>query len=373
MKKTMSKITIMAVAALTTITSMISISASANDGMTKEQADAAAAAANAAAEAYVEPADGYDIITDGYFTNPVDSVETTTEAPETTEVPDYSNIFAQGNWYSVGMSGVKDYWFSASRAQGSCTDEGTGNISYFSYDFAGNRVVFYYDNNTTLSGTVSYEGYDMVIAWDNGFSERLSTTHPSVNIEPEVTTITTENRYNKPMLAHGTWYVTNTAGSKKYCFDIIEPIGCMYDFDGSAREFEYTIDGADLEFHIIGAARGSHAVVNYNADGTFSLSWADGTFEVLSQTEPTAVTTPAATTAPAVNTTVKATEVKKTTNTTAASQAVTTTTATQAVKKAPASTDSPKTGDKFPVIALTIAAIAAGTAGIVSSKKFSKK
>ena len=367
MKKTVSKITIAAVAALTTITSMISISASANDGMTKEQAEAAA-------EIYAEPVDGYDIITDGYFTDPVESIETatatevpeTTEAPETTEVPDYSNIFAQGNWYSVGMSGVKDYWFSASRAQGSCTDESTGNISYFSYDFAGNRVVFYYDNNTTLSGTVSYEGYDMVIAWDNGFSERLSTTHPSVNIEPEVTTITTENKYNKPMLAHGTWYVTNTAGSKKYCFDIIEPIGCMYDFDGSAREFEYTIDGADLEFHIIGAARGSHAVVNYNADGTFSLSWADGTFEVLSQTEPKTATAPAATT------TVKATEVKKTTNTTAASQAVTTT-ATQAVKKAPATTDSPKTGDKFPVIALTIAAVAAGTAGIVSSKKFSKK
>ncbi|MBR0141114.1 MAG: hypothetical protein IJM19_02565, partial [Ruminococcus sp.] len=95
MKKTMSKITIMAVAAFTTITSMISISASANDGMTKEQADAAAAAANAAAEAYVEPADGYDIITDGYFTNPVDSVEAVTETPEvpeTTEAPETSNI-----------------------------------------------------------------------------------------------------------------------------------------------------------------------------------------------------------------------------------------------------------------------------------------
>ena len=466
MKKTISKIAIAAVAAVTTITSMISISASANDGMTKEQSDAAAAAANAAADQYfTDSANGYDFTVDEYVTEPVETYDSSqkniltsgtwysmtpagprtyvfeynaasgeyrdeysdktnyftydlngsfltlynhlagttlyatvsyvdsdtiviswdsyTETLKTTkaaaeQAAGFSNIFAQGNWYSVGMNGIKDYWFDSSHAQGSCTDEGTGRISYFSYDFANNRIVFYYDNNTTISGTVSYEGYDMIIAWDNGFSERLSTTYPTVNIDPVVTTVTTEEvKNNQYIIAEGAWVAESTQGVRTYVFGKNEFKGELCGFDKLIYNFDYTFDGSDLWLHIQDAAKGEHATVKFNTgNGTFTLTWASGLVETLTKSEYYAapVTTPVVTSTVA-NTTVTTT--KKTTTTVQAASTTAnksaSTTATQAAKKAPASTDSPKTGDKFPVIALTVAALAAAAAGITASKKFSRK
>ena len=315
------------------------------------------------------------------------------------------NIFAQGNWYTSGMDGIVNYFFNADSATGTRTNETTGFSEDFTYDFDGNKIVMYY-GNYSVTGYVSYSGYDIIISWESGFSDTLSTVHPSANVDPVVTTVTTDDRYNKPMLAHGTWYATSNAGIRTFCFDLIEPVGCLYDFDGSALEFEYTLDGADLEFHVIGAARGEHATVSYNSDGTFSLTWASGLFETFSlkqpapQTTPAPVqtapatqatqavqtttapvqTTPAVQTKPAPQTTPVTTQTaviitQKAQQTTAVQQSQTQqTTPAQSVKKAPANaSESPKTGDNFPALAVAIAALAASAVCAVTAKKSSKK
>ena len=321
------------------------------------------------------------------------------------------NIFAQGNWYTSGMDGIVNYFFNADSATGTRTNETTGFSEDFTYDFDGNKIVMYY-GNYSVTGYVSYSGYDMIISWESGFSDTLSTVHPSANVDPVVTTVTTDDRYNKPMLAHGTWYATSNAGIRTFCFDLIEPVGCLYDFDGSALNFEYTIDGADLEFHVIGAARGEHATVSYNSDGTFSLTWASGLFETFSLKQPAPQTTPApvqtahatqatqavqTTTAPvqttpatqatqavqtkpAPQTTPVTTQTaviitQKAQQTTAVQQSQTQqTTPAQSVKKAPANaSESPKTGDNFPALAVAITALAASAVCAVTAKKSSKK
>ena len=384
MKKMVSKIAIATLTATMAISSMMSISASANDGMTKEEADAAAAIANAAAYVQITTSDCIaDFINESDITPTEAPAEISAEIKETPteaqETPTESkvNIFAQGNWYSLGMGGVVNYYFDPTAATGSRTSVENGSTDCFTYDFSGNRIVFYYGSYTE-SATVSYSGYDIVLAWDYGKTETLSTNYPGVDIEPVVTTITTsENeRYNQPMLARGTWYASSASGARTYNFDILEPFGNMKDFDGTSKDFEYTLNGADLELHFIGAAKGEHATVTFNTGNTITLSWASGLVETLSCGNNTAPNNTSVTTAPATTpaaTTPAKTEVKKTETTKAATQSAVSTTATQTAKKAPATaSESPKTGDKLPVIAIGVAAIAAA-AGILTFKKSPRK
>ena len=178
------------------------------------------------------------------------------------------------------------------------------------------------------------------------------------------------------MLARGTWYASSASGARTYNFDILEPFGNMKDFDGTSKDFEYTLNGADLELHFIGAAKGEHATVTFNTGNTITLSWASGLVETLSCGNNTAPNNTSVTTAPATTpaaTTPAKTEVKKTETTKAATQSAVSTTATQTAKKAPATaSESPKTGDKLPVIAIGVAAIAAA-AGILTFKKSPRK
>ena len=349
--------------------------------------------------------DGYDIIVnwDNGFSERLSTTYPTVKEEKV-------KIFAQGNWYTSGMDGIVDYFFNADSATGTRTNETTGFSEDFTYDFDGNKIVMYY-GKYSVTGYVSYSGYDMIISWESGYSDTLSTVHPTVNIEPVVTTVeapaettatTVYDRYNQPMLARGTWYASSNSGIRTYCFDLLEPIGCMYDFDGTALNFEYTLDGADLEFHVIGAARGEHAKIAYNEDGTISLTWANGLFETLSTTQPTVQTTPAPVqTAPAtqatqtVQTTVavetkaapatqtapapqtspivtsKAQQTKTTVQQSAVQQQTTPVqqqTSQQAVKKAPETTEAPKTGDNFPALAVAAVALIASAACAVTAK-----
>ena len=354
--------------------------------------------------------DGYDIIVnwDNGFSERLSTTYPTVKEEKV-------KIFAQGNWYASGMDGIVDYFFNADSATGTRTNETTGFSEDFTYDFDGNKIVMYY-GKYSVTGYVSYSGYDMIISWESGYSDTLSTVHPTVNIEPVVTTVeapaettatTVYDRYNQPMLARGTWYASSNSGIRTFCFDLLEPVGCMYDFDGTALNFEYTLNGADLEFHVIGAARGEHAKIAYNEDGTISLTWANGLFETLSTTQPTVQTTPAPVqTAPAtqatqtVQTTVavatkaapatqtapapqtspivtsKAQQTKTTVQQSAVQQQTTPVqqqTSQQAVKKAPATTEAPKTGDNFPALAVAAVALIASAACAVTAKISRKK
>ena len=354
--------------------------------------------------------DGYDIIVnwDNGFSERLSTTYPTVKEEKV-------KIFAQGNWYASGMDGIVDYFFNADSATGTRTNETTGFSEDFTYDFDGNKIVMYY-GKYSVTGYVSYSGYDMIISWESGYSDTLSTVHPTVNIEPVVTTVeapaettatTVYDRYNQPMLARGTWYASSNSGIRTYCFDLLEPVGCMYDFDGTALNFEYTLDGADLEFHVIGAARGEHAKIAYNEDGTISLTWASGLFETLSTTQPAVQTTPAPVqTAPAtqatqtVQTTVaaetkaapatqtapapqtspivtsKAQQTKTTVQQSSVQQQTTPVqqqTSQQAVKKAPETTEAPKTGDNFPALAVAAVALIASAACAVTAKISRKK